>query len=430
LANLSNFYVAKPDTFNVLIKDDDYPIYNIGKINKQTSLNKTSDSLNVKCRIYGIVYGVNLKSSGLEFTLMDYTGGIGVLSTNNNFGYNVKEGDSIMVQGSVNQNQGYVLIDKLDTIIKISNNNKMVSPVIVSKISETTESKLVQLNRVKLVDITEWPTTVLSPNTNKFVRVISTSGNVDTLNIDAETNISGIATPTGYFNVIGIGTQMDPNAPYTSKYYLTPRKISDLTVANLPTVNFMHGKDSVFELADSFKMDISVFPSDENFTFDVVSLGGTASSPADYDFANRSIIVTKNNNYFSVKTNITDDLIYQGDLLVTFAIRNIKGPGANGKDSLMILTIKDNEASAVKDFSQGNFKMYPNPAVEAVNFNNAKNITKVEFIDLSGKIVKIVKNTNFSDSELSIQLENYKGLLLVRITNLSGQSFVDKLLVK
>ncbi len=430
LANLSNFYIAKSDTFNVLIKDDDYPVYTIGKINKQTNANKTADSLNVKCRIYGTVYGVNLKSTGLEFTMMDNTGGIGVLSATNNFGYNLKEGDSIMVQGSVNQNQGYAQMDKLDTIIKISNNNKMVSPVTVTKINETTESKLVQLNRVKLVDITEWPTTALSANTNKFVRVISTSGNIDTLNIDAETNISGIATPTGYINVVGIGTQMDATSPYTSKYYLTPRKISDISVSSLPTVNFMHGKDSVFELADSFKMDISVFPSDENFTFDVVCLGGTAASPADYDFANRTIIVTKNNNYFSVKTNITDDLIYQGDLLVTFAIRNIKGPGAYGKDSLMILTIKDNEASAVRDFSQGNFKMYPNPSVETVNFNNAQNIAKVEFIDLSGRIVKSVKNTDFSNSEMSVNLNNFKGMLFVRITNLTGQSFVDRLFVK
>ncbi len=430
LANLSNFKIAKSDTFNVIIKDDDYPIYPIGKINKQTNLNKTADSLNVKCRIYGTVYGVNLKSSGLEFTVMDNTGGIGVLSATNNFGYTVKEGDSIMVQGSVNQNQGYAQMDKLDTIIKISNNNKMVSPVLVSKINETTESKLVQLNRVKLVDITEWPTTALSANTNKFVRVISTSGNVDTLNIDAETNISGMATPTGYINVTGIGTQLDATTPFTTKYYLTPRKISDITVSSLPTVNFMNGKDSVFELADSFKMNISVFPSDENFTFDVVCLGGTAASPADYDFANRTIIVTKNNNYFSVKTNITDDLIYQGDLLVTFAIRNIKGPGNYGKDSLMILTIKDNEASAVMNFSQGNFKMYPNPAVETLNFSNAQNIAKVEFIDLSGRILKSVKNTDLSNSELNVQLNNLKGMLFVRITNLTGQSFVDRLFVK
>ena len=430
LANLSNFYIAKSDTFNVLIKDDDYPIYPIGKINKQTKINKAADSLNVKCRIYGTVYGVNLKSTGLEFTMMDNTGGIGVLSATNNFGYTLKEGDSIMVQGSVNQNQGYAQMDKLDTIIKISNNNKMVSPVSVTKINETTESKLVQLNRVKLVDIAEWPTTALSANTNKFVRVISTSGNVDTLNIDAETNISGMATPTGYINVIGIGTQMDATSPFTTKYYLTPRKISDISVSSLPTVKFMNGKDSVFELADSFKMDISVFPSDENFTFDVVCLGGTAASPADYDFANKTIIVTKNNNYFSVKTNITDDLIYQGDLFLTFAIRNIKGPGTYGKDSLMILTIKDNEASAVKDFSQGNFKMYPNPAVETINFNNAQNIAKVEFIDLSGRIVKSFKNTNFSNSELNVQLDNFKGMLFVRITNLAGQSFVDRLFVK
>jgi len=96
----------------------------------------------------------------------------------------------------------------------------------------------------------------------------------------------------------------------------------------------------------------------------------------------------------------------------------------------MILTIKDNEASAVMNFSQGNFKMYPNPAVETLNFSNAQNIAKVEFIDLSGRILKSVKNTDLSNSELNVQLNNLKGMLFVRITNLTGQSFVDRLFVK
>jgi hypothetical protein len=49
---------------------------------------------------------------------------------------------------------------------------------------------------------------------------------------------------------------------------------------------------------------------------------------------------------------------------------------------------------------------------------------------LSGRIVKSVKNTNFSNSELNVQLDNFKGMLFVRITNLTGQSFVDRLFVK
>ena len=430
LANLSNFYIAKPDTFNVLIQDDDYPVYSIGKINKQTKAGKTADSLNVKCRVFGTVYGVNMKSTGLEFTMMDNTGGISVLSPSKSFGYTVKEGDSLMVQGSINQNQGLAQMDKLDTIVKISNNNKLLAPSNVTIVDESTESKLVKISRVKLVDITEWPTSALSSNTNKFVRVISTAGTVDTLNIDAETNISGTSAPVGYINVVGIGTQIDANSPYTTKYYLTPRTLNDISAASLPVVNFMHSKDSVFELADSFKMDIAVFPSDENFTFDVVCIGGSAVSPDDYDFAKKTIIVTKNNNYFSVKTNITDDLIYQGDLFVSFAIRNIQGPGAVGNDSVMLLTIKDNEVNAVKNFAQGNFKMYPNPTSDIVNFSNGNKISKIEFIDLSGRIVKSFANSDISNTEISLSVNELKGMYFVRITNNLGQNFVDRIFVK
>ena len=59
MANLNNI-IVKSDTLKITLLDDDFPIYKIGKVNKQTNTAKTSDSLNVKCRIYGTIYGVNI----------------------------------------------------------------------------------------------------------------------------------------------------------------------------------------------------------------------------------------------------------------------------------------------------------------------------------------------------------------------------------
>lgn len=428
LSNLNNIIIMS-DTLNITILDDDYPIYPIGTVNKQTNTAKTADSLNVKCRVYGVVYGVNTRSAGLGFTLRDKTGGIGVYSPTKTYGYTVKEGDSIMVQGSVGQFQGTVQMDRLDTLIKIASNRPLVQPKLVTTINESTESNLVKLERVKLVDATEWPSAALAANKFSYVRVMNTSGVVDTLNIDAETDIDGTTAPTGYFNVTGLGIQFDNTSPYTSKYYLAPRYIGDISPASLPVVNFMKTSDFVFELADSFKMDISVFPSDENFTFDVVCLGGTALTPADYDFATKTIQVTKNNNYFSVKANITDDLISDGDKLVSFAVRNIQGPGSIGKDSIMILTIKDNEPSLAKSFAEGNFSAYPNPVSDQIFFSNAKNIAKIELIDMSGRMLKSTKVIS-KDETYTMNVNGIHGFIFVRITDLDGQSFIERFVVK
>ncbi len=428
MANLSNIIILS-DTLKVTIQDDDYPIYPIGTINKQTNVNKTADSLNVKCRIYGVVYGVNTRSTGLGFTLRDKTGGIGVYSGAKTYGYIVKEGDSLMIQGSVGQFQGTVQMDRIDTMIKIAGNRTLEQAKLVTTINEASESNLMKLARVKLVDATEWPSTALAANKFSYVRVMNTSGGVDTLNIDSETDIDGTSAPTGYFNVVGLGVQFDNSSPYTSKYYLAPRYLADFSPASLPVVNFMKTSDFVFELADSFKMDISVFPSDENFTFDVVSLGGTALTPADYDYATKTIQVTKNNNYFSVKANITDDLDSDGDKLVSFAIRNIQGPGSIGKDSIMILTIKDNEPSLAKSFAEGNFKVYPNPAVDQVFFSNATKIAKIDVLDMSGRLVKTVKSVNSNDTYM-MNIQGVHGFVFVRITDLDGQSYVERLIVK
>lgn len=428
MANLNNI-IVKSDTLKITLLDDDYPIFKIGKISKQTSAAKTADSLNVKCRVFGIVYGVNTRSGGLGFTIRDNTGGMGVFSASKTYAYTVKEGDSVMIQGSIGQFQGTVQIDRIDTMIKLTSNRPLVNATVVTTIGETAESNLVRLERVKLVDAAEWPSTALAANKFAYVRVISTSGTVDTLNIDSETDIDGTSAPTGYFNVTGLGIQFDNSSPYTSKYYLSPRYTGDIVAASLPTVNFMKATDFVFELADSFKMDISVFPSDENFKFDVVCLGGTAISPADYDYSTKSIQVTKNNNYFFIKANITDDLVSDGDKIVSFAIRNIVGPGAVGKDSIMILTIKDNEPSLAKTFAQGNFNVYPNPANDFVTFSNAKNISKIEVIDMSGRLV-VSKSLSQIEDQFTMNVNGISGFVFVRITDLNGQTFVERLVIK
>lgn len=436
LINVSNIIIAKPDTMRIMILDNDLPQYAIGKINKQTKADGTMDSSGVACRIAGVVYGVNTRSTGLGFTMRDQTGGINVYSPVKNFGYVVSEGDSILVQGKVSQFQGTGQMDFIDTIIWYSSGNKIKTPTIVSDISEKTEADLVQMRRVILVDPLEWPSSALNANGFAYVRISTTDGHIDTLNIDAETNIDGTPAPSGYFNVTGLGVQFDNKAPYSEKHYLAPRSLNDFSTASLPVVKFLKSADQVTELADSFLMEMSILPTDENFSFDVVCIGGTAVSPTDYDFVTRTINVKKNNNYYSIKANITDDTERDGDKTLIFAIRNVQGPGAIGRDSVITLTIIDNEPSSVKRFTDGSLLMYPNPSTGMFVVRDIKGqISQVRITDITGKLVasteaNVALNTFTLERQFQFDLTGKSGVYFISAETKEGVVYTERLVIQ
>ena len=74
------------------------------------------DSINVSCELRGIVHGWNEYPLGLRFTLIDDTHGINVFSPINQYGYEVLEGDSLRVRGTVSQFQGLAVM-YTDTVI-------------------------------------------------------------------------------------------------------------------------------------------------------------------------------------------------------------------------------------------------------------------------------------------------------------------------
>lgn len=426
LGTLSNVRIMNPDSFNVVLLNNDLPMYNIGTINKQTKADGTPDSLNVKCRINGTVYGVNTRTSGLGFTVIDHTGGIAVFTPSKTFGYTVKEGDSVRIQGTVRHFQGTAQMDFVDTIIFLAGNKTLKAATVVTNINESTESNLVQIRRVKLVDASEWPTAALSNNGFKYVRVQYTDGTTDTLNIDAETNIDGTPAPVGYVNITGLGGQFDNSTPFKSSHVLSPRYLTDIVAASLPTVSFSKTTDNITELADSFRMDFVVAPLDENFSFDVAIKGGTAVSPTDYDFNTRTISVIKNNSVLPIRANISDDATSDGEKTLVFVIRNINGPGAIGADSTLTLTIADNEPSNVKGFAAGNIRMYPNPSAGKVFVNSTQKLSSVAVYALDGRCVWNSQQVN-EQFEIGISAA---GIYIVKATSISGDMFSEALIIR
>jgi hypothetical protein len=429
LGILSNVKIQKPDSFNIYIVNDDLPVYSLNTITKQNKAGKVADSLNVKCRVYGTVHGGNMLSgTGVQFTIMDKTSGLAILSPIKNYGYTVKEGDSVMVQGKIDQILGAVTMTTLDTIIRIATNRTLRTPNTANDVDETTENKMTKFNRVILVNSAQWPSSALAANTTAVVAVKHTDGTADTLIIDAETNIDGTAAPTGYINVTGIGTQSDPTNPFSGLYALVPRYLTDIETATLPTVNFKHIRDTIWETADSLNnIAFSVLPLDENFKFDVaVKSTTTAVSPTDYNFTTRTVSVIKNNSVAPFKCNISDDLVSDGNKYLVFVIRNIVGPGRIGPDSTLTVLIKDDEASSVKNFAGGNIRMYPNPAQGKVWIDSKTPILKAELLAIDGRILW----TGEQKSQFEIPLNFASGMYQVRITDAQGQIYSEPLMIK
>jgi hypothetical protein len=191
------------------------------------------DSLNKQCKLVGTVLGVNTQTAttgNVAFTIHDGTIGFGVFSpATSNHGYTVNEGDVVRVIGKVDQFNGLGQL-RADSIKIISTGASLPAPKTITAIGETTESDLVRMNNVTVVNPAQWT------NAGSGFTVDVTDGtNTIQLRIDADVNLYSQPAPVGTFDVIGIGGQFDNSSPFTAGYQLLPRYIQDIVVAVPPS---------------------------------------------------------------------------------------------------------------------------------------------------------------------------------------------------
>jgi len=182
-----------------------------------------ADSLGLQCILTGIVHGVNTYPIGLQFTLIDVTDGINVFAGADNFGYAVQEGDMVQLTGVIAQFNGLAQMEPT-ALSFITSGNAINSPETVSELSETTESQIVKLKCVEIVDLSQW--TNVDPGFN-----VEVTNGVETweVRIDADTEMFGDAPPEGHFTVSGIGGQFDTTSPLDEGYQLLPRYWEDFS---------------------------------------------------------------------------------------------------------------------------------------------------------------------------------------------------------
>jgi hypothetical protein len=202
--------------------------YQSRSIGEMTSTNFEGeiDSLNKKCELQGIVYGVNLNTAndGLQFVLIDGNNdGITVYNNSNTFGYSVVEGDEIMLHGTIAQFNGLAEIIP-DTLFILSNNNPLTNPLEVTLLDESTESQLIEIKNLTIVDPNNWD----NSDPNGFnVEVTNGIENFE-MRIDQDVDLFEMDVPDFSFNLIGLGGQYDADNPFLEGYQLLPRYIEDL----------------------------------------------------------------------------------------------------------------------------------------------------------------------------------------------------------
>jgi len=198
------------------------PVYPIGTV-RGNDTNGVPDSINVACQVAGVVYGVNTRSTGLQFFINDHTGGIGVFSPSSNFGYTVTEGDSILVKGQVDAFNGFGQMSFIDTIEFISAANPIQAPQVVTVLDESTESELVRINNCTLVNASQWTNSAAGFNVD-----ITNGSTTYQMRIAPNTTAVSMPVPSGVFHVIGMGSQFDASSPFDQGYQIQPRWAEDI----------------------------------------------------------------------------------------------------------------------------------------------------------------------------------------------------------
>jgi DNA/RNA endonuclease YhcR with UshA esterase domain len=340
------------------------PTYPIGLVRGNNSVDGgVADSLNVRCKLVGVLYGKNFRASngGIQFSLRDNTGWIGLFRDNSNFGLSLEEGDSVRAIGQITQFNGLSQLS-LDSIRVLAKNRPLVAPLVVTNLDENTESRLVKVEGWQITNPSAW-----TPGQGSGFTVRIKKGN-DSLELRIDNDCPWFTQPipTGILDILGLGGQFDASVPRNSGYQLLPRFLSDIFVQGTPLkANFIPNSGSVTENAGSVSISVSLnIPNSNAVPIQVAVKGGSASPGSDYTFASpQTLTFNTNQSSISFPVTLINNMVAELPETIEFVLRPANGSPAGivGNDSIFTLTIADDDGSG---------SVIPTYAIGVVRGNN------------------------------------------------------------
>lgn len=186
--------------------------------------NGVADSIGAMKWVKVIVTSIDFDgNAGYSFYAEDATDGINIWNFADKSGYTMPMmGDSLYIHGEVAQFRGLTELEP-DSIYLVNQNNMLPAASVETALDETTESELIQLIGMSVVDPTQWPASGSSANVD-----ITNGTDTMTMRIDSDTDIDGSTAPAGMFDVTGLGSQYDFSSPYDEGYQIFPRMLTDI----------------------------------------------------------------------------------------------------------------------------------------------------------------------------------------------------------
>lgn len=204
---------------------DGYTEVSISEI-RENDNNGISVLLGEPVQVTAVVYGTNLRQQGLQFTVIDENNiGVGVFRTSGNLDYTVNEGDLINLKGVVSEFRGFTQITA-EEIELLEQGVDLVTPLVVTELNESTESSLIKLEGVEIVNPMDWPETGEGADIE-----LSVNGQSFLMRIQRETPRANQA-PSGTLNVTGMGGQFTNSVPADDGYQIIPRYEADIEMVS------------------------------------------------------------------------------------------------------------------------------------------------------------------------------------------------------
>ena len=337
-------------TITILANDMEIPVYEIADMITENTIPTIADSLGVVCELRGVVHGENTNPEGVQFTLIDVQGeaGIGAYNQFNNFSYNVTEGDSVHLTGVIDQFNGLTQI-LIDSIIVQASGLDLMTPQLVTQLDESTESKMVTMRCVRVLNPDAW-----DPQGAGFTVNVSDGVNTFAMRIDADVDVFNSEAPEGKFTVVGIGGQFDSSGPYDEGYQFNPRYLIDITEPLVAEFS-APGLWNILEGAVQFENN-----SQGAFSYD-------------WDFGD---------NNTSGEEEPTNTYASEGVYTVGLTVFSQDGLCSDSYTQQI-----DIQIISVEEIDGWNLNVYPNPTIGLLNITGHEIGSELTLIDMSGRVL-------------------------------------------